>query len=214
MRPGPIVAGVFGVFLVLLLFAPFVFTVTYHQNATMSVKWLFFRKVLFPAREKKPGKAKEKKSRKPKAEQKEKKTFEMPDDFWEFLTLIKNFLEKFAKIFGKTLKKIKVYDCNFQAAVAADDAASAAISSGTLNAAVYSAFAVVGSFVTLRTPVVTILPDVGRSDTEIVFYTKVSLRLVNMLAMAIKLVPAVFSLVMGGMKKHDNKNKDGAQNER
>lgn len=209
----------FFILILLFLFIPFVFTVTYFENPTLSVKWLFFRFVLFPTKPK-PKKTKAKKTKKSVKPKKEPPKFEMPPNLFDFLKKCTSVLKQYASAVGPSFKKIKVYDCQLQVAVADEDAASAAISCGRYNGFIYPTFSFLGQVVNLKKPNITVLPAVQKEETEVAFYTKISFRLSTVLFMCIKIIAPTFKVfklvesLMPPNKSEHNKQKDGANNER
>lgn len=207
------------IILLLLLFVPFVFTVTYFNNPTLSVKWLFFRFVLFPQKPKK-AKQKVKKTKKATKPKKEQPKLEMPKNLFDFLKKCTAILKQYMHAVGSSFKKIKVYDCHLQVAVAGEDAASAAINCGYYNSVVYPTFAFLGTVVTLNKPSIMVLPAAQKTETEAMFYTKISVRLSTVIFMGIKIIAPTFKVfkliesLMPANKPKNNKQKDGANNER
>lgn len=150
--------------LLLLLCIPLRVVFSYREEETfLSLRWLFLKKRLLPEQEKaeEPQKETSGRAEKKKKRKEEKKTSLSFDKFdkEELLSLAKDVLPRCIRPVRTLLRRTTIADFRLTGVIAAGDAAETAILFGKMNAAVYSAVAMLGRVFTLRPEEICLYPD-------------------------------------------------------
>ena len=151
------------VLIFLLLCIPVRFNLNYNGEATVSMRYLFFKYRVLPAPEKKPKPKKEKKPSEKKSEEKAKekkpnpllrqvKKYKEAEGLSGLLTLAKDLLKATGTRFEKLLKHIKLKDFDLSVLVGGKDAAEIAILYGEVCAGVYPAVSVLLGLTNCKSP--------------------------------------------------------------
>ena len=125
-----------------------------------------------PAEEEKPPEEKPKKSGKKKSPRSKKLT---RGELWDLVMAVPAPLRVL-------LRRIRIHHTAVRILTVGEDAAEAAIRAGHTGAAVYGAWAVLGQFFTVEPPEILVLPDFFRTEDNVYFESRVTIRPAAVLA--------------------------------
>ncbi|MBP0980588.1 MAG: DUF2953 domain-containing protein [Oscillospiraceae bacterium] len=149
--------------LILILLIPVRVVASTTPEMTAELKYLFFKKRLYPL-EKKEKKAKKPKKEKPPKEPKKKKGF--PLTVKEIIALLPKAFSKLMPPVKKLLRRTTIAKFRLKMVVVGGDAAETAIKFGKTNAAVVNAVALIDRIFTLRAKQIDIIPGFESLESE------------------------------------------------
>lgn len=149
--------------LILILLIPVRVVASTTPEMTAELRYLFFKKRLYPL-EKKEKKAKKPKKEKPPKEPKKKKGF--PLTVKEIIALLPKAFSKLIPPVKKLLRRTTIAKFRLKMVVVGSDAAETAIKFGKTNAAVVNAVALIDRIFTLRAKQIDIIPGFESLESE------------------------------------------------
>jgi len=152
--------------LILILLIPVRVVASTTPEMTAELRYLFFKKRLYPLekKEKKEKKAKKPKKEKPEKEPKKKKGF--PLTVKEIIALLPKAFSKLIPPIKKLLRRTTIAKFHLKMVVVGSDAAETAIKFGKTNAAVVNAVALIDRIFTLRAKQIDIIPGFESLESE------------------------------------------------
>ena len=198
--------------LILILLIPVRVVASTTPEMTAELKYLFFKKRLYPL-EKKEKKAKKPKKEKPPKEPKKKKGF--PLTVKEIIALLPKAFAKLMPPVKKLLRRTTIAKFRLKMVVVGGDAAETAIKFGKTNAAVVNAVALIDRIFTLRAKQIDIIPGFESLESE--FEGSGEVRAIPLAALiaAVSLgINLLILLLPPLMAKKKNKNSEIKENTR
>lgn len=197
-----LVAGI--ILLFLLLIIPLSAVIYYEDELRIDLKWLFFKKTLFP------NKKKEEPKTKPQGEDKAKKIAKPKEKLSpkEIIDTVKDYIKRCKGGAKMILKNLRVSFLKVHWVVTGEDAATCAINYGKANAYFYNAFALISHIIKIKKTDFSIEPDmIGEKDA---FTATIKVSLTPLIAI-IGLIRVAWGFMM---KAISDQNKETAKGDK
>ena len=193
--------------LIAFLMIPITVSGGYDKEAALEIRYLFYKKTIFPKPDQTQTKTKKKKE-KPAEGSKPKKKF--PLTVWDMIELLPKAVEKLIPPIRKLLKRTTVGRVSLEMTVVGADAADTAIQFGKINGAVFYAVALLDRVMTLKVKNVDITPGFAAEQSSFKVSAKLKAYPLVILIAAVQLGLKSLMLLIPAVKERKRKNKAAA----
>ena len=180
--------------LALLLIYPVTVNICYLDELSLSVRWLFIKMKILPAKEKSDNKEKKTKDESKggketsKKAKKEKNKEEKKRSISETINIAADILRGLRTPFGKFFKHIKIRNLELEISAAADDSAKTAFNYTLIAAAVSMLESQISKIFSLKTKSINVYPNFTKETTQIYLKTDIKMSIAAFLSFCLSVL--------------------------